>query len=106
MTYITLAELKQQARVEDNLSDSLLTIYGNAAENAVITETRWTAEELLEMGNGTMPAELKVAMLMTGAHWFRCRESVSGIASTAIPYAYEYLVKPFVKLSDREEVGA
>ena len=103
MTYITLEEVKAQCRVEDNTEDTMLGIYGNAAEEAVIHETGWTADELVSQNDGAMPDRLRLAMRLIAAHWFRVRESVTGVAPHAVPYAYEYLVKPFTKLSEREE---
>lgn len=103
---VTLDELKSQMREDFDGEDSLITLYGEAAEDAVIGATRRTYEELLEMGldeGGTgFPSRLKVAILMLAAHSHRNREPVAAVAQNAVPYAYDMYIKPYVKLSERE----
>ena len=51
------------------------------------------------MGGGSLPVELRLAMLLLTAHWYRLREAVAGIEQSLVPMAYDFLVKPFVKLT-------
>lgn len=104
---VTLEELKQQMREDFDGEDELITLYGEAAEDAVISATRRTIGELEKMGraeggNG-FPARLKVAILMLAAHSHRNREPVAAVAQNAVPYTLDFYIKPYVKLSDREE---
>lgn len=111
---VSLDELKLQMRVEEDAEDDIITQYGIAAERQVITETRRTKNELLEIGyneqhdtppNGTIdvvwfPAPLRVAILMLAANLYRNREPVAaGVSVAPIPYTIEVLVKPYVRLS-------
>lgn len=103
---VTLDELKAQMREDWDGEDELITLYGEAAEQAVIGATRRTAEELTAMGVaegcGGFPARLKVAVLMLAAHSHRNREPVAAVAQNAVPYTLDMYVKPYVKLSERE----
>jgi len=111
---VTLAELKQQMRVEESYEDALITEYGKAAERYVITDTRRTLSELNAIGyeetQGTepvsdpgvqyFPAPLKVAILMFAANLYRNREPVAaGVTPAAIPYTLEAMIKPYVRLT-------
>ena len=103
---VTLDELKAQMREDFDGEDALITLYGEAAEDAVIGATRRTYEELVSMckeeGGEGFPARLKVAILMLAAHSHRNREPVAAVAQNAVPYALDMYIKPYVKLSERE----
>lgn len=104
---VTLEELKAQMREDFDGEDELITLYGEAAEDAVIGATRRTLEELVSIGESEgsgFPSRLKVAILMLAAHSHRNREPVAAIAQNAVPYAFDMYIKPYVKLSDREIV--
>ena len=103
---VTLEELKAQMREDFDGEDDLIRLYGEAAENAVIKATRRTYEELVEMAEAEgndFPSMLKVAILMLAAHSHRNREPVAAVAQNAVPYAFDMYIKPYVKLSDREQ---
>ncbi len=103
---VTLEELKAQMREDWDGEDELITLYGEAAEQAVIGATRRTLEELTAMGEAEggegFPSRLKVAVLMLAAHSHRNREPVAAVAQNAVPYALDMYVKPYVRLSERE----
>lgn len=115
---VTLEELKAQMREDFDGEDELITLYGEAAEQAVIGATRRSLDELERMGyvekNGVLPGDealpegnwfpsrLKVAVLMLAAHSHRNREPVSAVSQNAVPYTLDMYVKPYVKLSERE----
>lgn len=103
LNIITLAQIKKQCRVDYDDQDDMLTMYGVAAENVVVTKTRRTVAELTTMGGGEFPTELKVAMLILTATYFKQPEAVSSMNMTAVPYLVDDMVKPYVKLSDRTE---
>jgi uncharacterized phage protein (predicted DNA packaging) len=110
---VTLEELKKQMRVDFDEEDSLIETYGDAAERQVISDTRRTERELLERGwmeredeadipdeitADYFPRRLKVAVMMLAAHLYRNREVVSSVAQNCVPYSYDVMVKPYVKL--------
>lgn len=103
MDTVTLDELRLQMRVETSEEDELITVYGEAAEKAVIGATCRSLDELKEMGGGVFPTPLKVAVMMTAATFYRDREAVTNVAANPVPYSVDFLVKPYVKLVDDAE---
>lgn len=112
---VTLSELKAQMREDWDGEDALITLYGRAAEDAVINATHRTLEELKRIGFAEstgiyvaedealpegeyFPSRLKVAVLMLASHYFRNREPVSSAAQNAVPYTIDYFIKPYRKL--------
>lgn len=100
LAFLTLDEIKSQCRVDFEEDDALLLLYGAAAERAVVDATRRPLLELARMGHGAIPVRLRLAALMLAAHFYRIREPVSGLAQAAVPYTLDYLVKPYVRLTE------
>lgn len=99
MAIVTLELLKKHVRADDfEEDDVLLQQYLTSAEEYVIKETHRTAEELTALGGGVFPPMLVQAILMTAAHWYNQRESVSPTQMSEVPYTLQALVKPFRKL--------
>ena len=94
---VTLSELTAHCNALQEDAE-LLTSYGEAAEASIVRGTRRSAEELLNMGDGQhFPAELKQAVLILAAHWYRVREAVASVAQAEVPFGLRYLVTPFRK---------
>lgn len=101
MEFPTLEELKMQMRVEIDVEDDLILLYGQAAMRSCLAYTRRTAEELESLGGGELPPDFKVAVLMLAAHLYRVREAVTPFASNPARYGLEYLLRPFQRLTSR-----
>nr|DAM83359.1 MAG TPA: Head Tail Connector Protein [Caudoviricetes sp.] len=99
---VSIEELKLQMRVDFADEDQSILLYGCAAEDTVIDMTRRTLDELIEWDGRGFPSPLKVAILMLASHFYRNREPVSSIAQNMVPLSVAILVKPYVKLSERE----
>lgn len=102
---LTLEEIKAQTRVDIDDEDDLLTTYGEAAERQIIGMTRRSVEELIEIGAGAFPPQLRVAMLMFAAHLYRQREAVAPGAAVPVPYGIEFMTRPFTRLVHKEKEG-
>ena len=88
-----LAQVKRQCRVDFDDDDELLTGLAEAAEAEVIRWTGRTAEELLDMGAGGIPAPLRQAVLIRVAQFYAQPEG------TDKPNAlYESLIRPYQKI--------
>ena len=100
MDHITLEEIKQQVNADELIDDdALLTRLGETAEAVVIRHTRRSESELMELGGGDFPIDLKHAMLLLVSHWYNQRENVAATEMRAVPYTLQYLVDPFRKLT-------
>lgn len=99
----SLEQLKAQMRVEIDVEDELIRLYGDAAMRSALTYIRRSAEELealhREDGGEGLPPDFKVAVLLLAAHYYRVREAVTSISSLPVPYGLEYLLRPWRKLS-------
>ncbi len=101
MAAVSLALFKKHVRADDFADDDeYLEHLLETAESAVITATNRTESELEQMGDGAMPAPIKHAIMMLGAHWYNQRESVSGVQMHAVPDSLQALIKPYRKLAE------
>ena len=99
MEAVSLELFKKHVRADDfSDDDEYLSYLLEAAETAVVTATNRSEAELEEMGGGYMPAPIKQAIMMLGAHWYNQRESVSTGQMYAVPDSLQSLIKPYRKL--------
>ena len=103
MKWLTLQLIKAQIRMEQDFTeeDALLTLYGESAEQTILDQTRRSYEELLEMGGGeSIPPTIKQASLMLVDMSYQNRSPVSAQNMSIVPYTFDLLVKPYIKLSE------
>ena len=100
---VTVEELKKQLRVDYEEEDDLLMTYGEAAEDVVVKATNRSVEELKEMGGGILPMPIRVAILKMAAEMFTNRGITTQGNVQVVPYGFEVLIKPYVKLGERKE---
>lgn len=100
---LSLDELKEHIRVDKDFydDDAYIERLGKAALRHVFHMTNRPMEELVEMGEGEFPEELRFAACQLAAHWYRVREIVSSIAQNRVPDTFDVLVKPYVWLGGR-----
>ncbi|MDY5946350.1 MAG: head-tail connector protein [Prevotella sp.] len=99
MEVVSLALFKKHVRADDFADDDeYLCHLLESAEIAVITATNRSREELEQMGGGEVPAPIRHAIMMLGAHWYNQRESVSSVQMHAVPDSLQSLIKPYRKL--------
>ena len=99
MEVVSLALFKKHVRADDFADDDeYLYHLLESAEIAVITATNRSREELEQMGGGEVPAPIRHAIMMLGAHWYNQRESVSSVQMHAVPDSLQSLIKPYRKL--------
>ena len=104
MRYLTLEWIKAHSRIDYDIEDELLTLYGDAAEEAVLNIIGRSYRNLvLNFGSPDdyVPAAIKQATLMLVDASYTQRSPMSTMSLYAVPYSFDLLVKPYVKLSDR-----
>lgn len=101
MKFLTLDYIKQQLRIDWSEEDTLLDEYGKAAETTVLNLLNRDYQDLLYQ-YGEVPAPLvQAAMLLVGQS-YQHREAASAQNMSAVPYAFDLLLKPYMRLtSDR-----
>ena len=105
MKFLTIDKIKQQLRLDCTCEAELLDMYGNSAEQTLAAYIGFVDEnnvpsvdKMLEAYGGTMPAPLVQAALMLVDTSYQFRGPVSTQNMSVVPYAFDLLVKPYVKL--------
>lgn len=103
MKWLTLTKIKAQLRIEENFhdEDTLLEDLGEVAEDAVLDIVRRTYEEVVQTYGG-VPSRLRQASLMLTDHLYQNRGLTSAQTLSIIPYTYDMMLKPFMKLTYEE----
>lgn len=101
MKWLTLEKIKQQCRIEADftMEDALLTGYGNSAESTVLNHLNRTYYDLTEQ-YGEVPQDLINASLMLVDVWYQHRSPIEALSLSIVPYTFDLLIKPYMKLAD------
>lgn len=97
MKFLTIEKIKQQLRIDDTCEAELLKDYGDAAEETVLDTIGQTYEELVAE-HGKVPKRAQQAALMLVDTWYQYRSPVADRTMSVVPYTFEILLKPLVKL--------
>ena len=101
MKYLTFEQIKQQLRLDDEqaqMEHDLLELYGEAAEDMVLNTCNRTITDIFEQ-YGMVPKALVQAGLMLVAQSYQHREPASPQNLSAVPYAFDLLLKPYMRLT-------
>lgn len=101
MKWLTLEKIKQQCRIEADftMEDALLTGYGNSAESTILNHLNRTYYDLTEQ-YGEVPQDLINASLMLVDVWYQHRSPIEALSLSIVPYTFDLLIKPYMKLAD------
>jgi len=100
MKWLNLDLIKAQLRIDPDfiLEDDLLRMYGDSAEELVQNVCNRTTEGIVEQ-YGNVPTALKHAALMIVDLSYQYRSPVSMNNMSIVPYTFDILVKPYIKLT-------
>lgn len=101
MKFLTLDQIKAQLRLDDEQFEyerALLELYGDAAEDMVLNTLNRTITDIFEQ-YGMVPKALVQAGLMLVAQSYQHREPASPQNLSVVPYAFDLLLKPYIKLT-------
>ena len=100
MKWLTLTRIKAQLRIEANLTeeDDLLEMYGESAEEVLLNYLNRSYEDIIEV-YGRVPAPLVHASLMLVDTSYQYRSPVSAQSMSLVPYTFDILVKPYMRLT-------
>ena len=96
MKWLTIESIKKHTRIDYDCEDSLLELYGDAAEETVMNVIDRDYDEIIEK-YGQVPAALIQASLIMVATSYQFHEAVSEQNLYPVP-AFDVLVKPYMKL--------
>lgn len=101
MEFLTFDMIKMQLRLDDTQAQAehdILCMYGESAEDTVMNTLNRTVEDLVEV-YGHVPAPVKHAALMLTDVSYQHRSPVSPQNMSIVPYTYDLLLKPYMKLT-------
>lgn len=100
MKWLTLPLIKQQCRIEPDFTeeDEILEMYGESAEETVLDVINRDYTEVIEH-YGEVPKPLIHASLLLAAQSYQHHEPSSVQNLYTVPYAFDMMVKPYMKLA-------
>lgn len=104
MKWLTIDYIKQHSRLDFSDEDSVLDLYGSAAEETVLNYLNRTYQELLEQ-YGEVPAPIRQATLLLVDHSYTQRSPDSVQNLSTVPYSFDILVKPYMRLTSNAARG-
>lgn len=104
MKWLTIDYIKQHSRIEYDCEDSLLEMYGNSAEETVLNYLNRSYEDVLSEW-GQIPGPVMQASLMLVDTWYANRSPVSPFSMSIVPYAFDMLLKPYIRLTDSTDIN-
>lgn len=102
MNFLTLSYIKSHSRIDYDIEDDLLTLYGEAAEETVMNICNTTYADMVEEYGAVPKAIIQAALMLVDAS-YQNRAPVSAVNMYAVPYTFDFLVKPYMKLTVEEE---
>lgn len=97
MKYLTLDYIKQHIRIDHDCEDTMLELYGNAAEETVLSLLGRSYDDLLERYS-VVPSAVMQATLMLVDVSYQYRSPVSPTSVSMVPYTFDLLIKPYMVL--------
>ena len=100
MKWLQLGQIKAQLRIESDFTeeDELLEMYGESAEDTLLQHLSRSYEDIIEV-YGHIPAPLRHASLMLVDTSYQYRSPVSTQSMNLVPYTFDLLVKPYMRLT-------
>ena len=97
MKWLTLEWIKKHSRIDFDCEDTLLELYGESAEDTVLNVIARSYTEVIEQ-YGEVPKPLFVAALMLVETSYTQREPITQQNMYTVPYAFDMMVKPYMRL--------
>lgn len=104
MKWLNIEMIHQHLRLDTSLEDTLLELYAESAEATVLQLTRRTVDDLVEE-YGEVPRPLILASLMLVDLSYQHRTMASAQSMSMVPYTFDLLVKPYMRLTTDDTGG-
>ena len=110
MKFLSIDYIRQHSRIDFDDDDQLLELYGDAAEETLagLLNRGKTVEQMvasLTEEYGQIPARCYHAALMLTEQAYNHRGPTSPTNMSVVPYTFDLLIKPLMKLTTAEEGG-
>lgn len=97
MKYCTLEYVKTHSRIDYDCEDGVLELYIESAEDVTLSILNRTVEDLAEEYGQVPPAILQATLQLVDVSYNQ-RSPISMTSLYLVPYTYDFLVKPYIKL--------
>lgn len=107
MKWLTLEKIKAQLRIEPDFHDEdtiLEDVYGESAEETLLNYLNRPYLDIIE-SYGKVPLPLVQASLMLVDTSYQHRSPISVTNISQVPYTFDLLVKPYMRLTSSEGEG-
>lgn len=101
MKWLTIDLIKKHCRIDHDFEDDILEVYGEAAEDAILNTLRCSFLGML-FKYGGIPRPIVNASLLMVSHSYQHRSPVNINNLYTVPYAFDYMVKPYMRLAGTE----
>lgn len=105
MNFLSLAYIKAHSRIDGDLDDTMLTIYGNAAEETVLSVMRRTLANVTDLYGSVPQAMLQAALMLTDLGYMQ-RSPISPTNMSVVPYTFDMLIAPYMRHDKGTELEA
>ena len=108
MKFLSIDYIKQHSRIDFDCEDQLLELYGDSAEETLagVLNRGNTVDQMvasLKEEYGDIPARCYHAALMLTEQAYNHRGPTSPTNMSMVPYGFDMLVKPLMKLTTADE---
>lgn len=108
MKFLSIDYIKQHSRIDFDCEDQLLELYGDSAEETLagVLNRGNTVDQMvasLTEEYGGIPARCYHAALMLTEQAYNHRGPTSPTNMSMVPYGFDMLVKPLMKLTEGKE---
>ena len=98
MKWLTIEYIRKHSRIDSDVEDELLELYGESAEDTVLNIVGDSYEQIVLKYDG-MPKALYHAALMLVDVGYQYRSPVTPANTSMVPYTFDLLVKPYMRLA-------
>lgn len=97
MKFLTLDYVKKHSRIDYDIEDDLLELYGKSAEDTTLNMLNRSYENLIETYGEVPPAIMQAALMLVEVSYSQ-RSPESPQKMSEVAYTYDALIKPYMIL--------
>lgn len=97
MIWLNICYIKEHSRIDFDCEDSLLELYGTVAEDTILKLINRTYDDLINEYGYVPPALIQASLMLVDVS-YTYRSPVTPTNLSVVPYTFDILLKPYMKL--------
>lgn len=97
MKFLTLEYIKKHSRIDYDIEDDLLKLYGKSAEDTTLNMLNRSYENLIETYGEVPPAIMQASLMLVDVSYTQ-RSPISMQNMSVVAYTFDALIKPYMIL--------